>query len=75
MMSPVPGRLDLDDLGAEIAEQLAGERPGDERAELEDAQAGQRGVRHGPKSRVSTACGRSSRPAHSAPSMRHEGAM
>ena len=47
------GRLDLHDVGAEIAEQLARERTGDERAELEDAQAGQRGVRHGPKSRVS----------------------
>ena len=34
-----PGRLDLDHLGAEIAEQLTGERAGDERAELEDAQA------------------------------------
>ena len=49
------GRLDLDDVGAEIAEQLARERPRDERAELEHAQAGQRGVRHGPKSRVSHA--------------------
>ena len=34
-----PGRLDLDHVGAEVAEQLARERAGDERAELEDAQA------------------------------------
>ena len=40
--SPVPGRLDLDHLGAEVTEQLAGERSGDERAELEDAQARER---------------------------------
>ena len=41
------GRLDLDDVGAEIAEQLPGERTGDEGAELEHAHAGQRGVVHG----------------------------
>ena len=40
--SPVPGGSTLIDLGAEVAEQLAGERTGDERAELEDAQAGER---------------------------------
>ena len=36
------GRLDLDHVGAEVAEQLARERARDERAELEDAQAGER---------------------------------
>ena len=36
------GRLDLDHLGAEVTEQLPGERPGDERAELEDAHARER---------------------------------
>ena len=43
------GRLDLDDVGAEIAEQLARERPRDERTEFEHAQAGQRGLTHGPQ--------------------------
>ena len=36
------GRLDLDDLGAVVAEQLAGERPGDETAQLQHPHAGQR---------------------------------
>ena len=36
------GRLDLDDVGAEVTEHLARERPGDERAELEDAHARER---------------------------------
>src|SRR3954466_3340422 len=36
------GGLHLDDLGAEVTEQLACERPGDERAELEDAQSCER---------------------------------
>jgi hypothetical protein len=40
-------RLDFHDVGAEIAEQLARERAGDERPELEHAQAGQLGVAHG----------------------------
>ena len=31
------GRLDLDDLGAHVAEQPARERPGDQRADLDDA--------------------------------------
>ena len=31
------GRLDLDDLGAEVTQHLARERPRDERAELQDA--------------------------------------
>ena len=44
MMSPDARRLDLHDVGAEIAEQLTRERAGDERAELEHAQAGERGV-------------------------------
>ena len=35
-------RLDLDHLGAEIAERLAGKRPGDELAEFDDLQALQR---------------------------------
>jgi hypothetical protein len=33
------GRFDLDDVGAEFAERLAGEGPGDELAHLDDAQA------------------------------------
>ena len=33
------GRFDLDDLGAVVAQQLAGERPGDEAAQFEDADA------------------------------------
>ena len=36
------GRLDLDDLGAVVAEELAGERPGDEAAELQHSHAMQR---------------------------------
>ena len=36
------GRFDLDHVGAEVAEQLPGERAGDERAELEDAHACER---------------------------------
>ena len=35
------GGLDLDDLGAVVAEELAGERTGDEAAELQDAEAGE----------------------------------
>ena len=35
-------RLDLDDLGAHVAEQPARERPGDQRADLDDADAVQR---------------------------------
>ena len=43
--------LDLDHLGAHVGEQPAGERPGDQRAELEHAHAGERpdpaaGLRH-----------------------------
>jgi hypothetical protein len=40
------GWFDLDDVGAEVAEQLACERSGDERAQLEHAHTGQRGVAH-----------------------------
>ena len=36
------GRLDLDDLRAELGEDARAERPRDERAELEDAQASER---------------------------------
>jgi hypothetical protein len=48
-----PGRLDLDDLGAEIAEQLPAERAREQRAELDHAQSLQRAglecrtIRHG----------------------------
>ena len=38
----VAGRLDLDDVGAVVAEQLARERTGDEVAQLEDADAVER---------------------------------
>ena len=41
------GGLDLDDLGAEIGEQPAAERPRDGRADLEDAIAGERTVWRG----------------------------
>jgi hypothetical protein len=37
--SPLPGGFDLDDVGAELAERLAGEGTGDELAHLDDAQA------------------------------------
>ena len=37
-----PRRLDLDDLGAHVAEQAPGERPGDQRADLDDPDAVQR---------------------------------
>src|SRR3712207_7435682 len=33
----LPGRLDLDDLGAHVAEQPAGERAGEQHPELDDA--------------------------------------
>ena len=36
------GQLDLDDLGAHVAEQSPGERPGDQRAELQNPDAVQR---------------------------------
>ena len=36
------GRLDLDDLGAQIAEQASGERPGQQRSELDHADPGER---------------------------------
>jgi hypothetical protein len=36
------GILDLDDLGPQLGEQLPGERPADETAELQDAERGQR---------------------------------
>src|SRR5207248_4936034 len=36
----LPRRLDLDDLGAHVAEQPAGERPGEQHAELDDTHAG-----------------------------------
>ena len=36
------GRLDLDDLGTHVAEQLAAERSCDERAELQHAKVGER---------------------------------
>ena len=43
----LPGRLDLDHLGAHVAEQPAGERPGDQRADLDHADAVERaGDRH-----------------------------
>src|SRR5699024_3431792 len=38
----VAGRLDLDDLGAVVTQQLPRERPGDEAAELEDPHAVER---------------------------------
>src|SRR5262249_35467382 len=38
----LPGRLDLDDLGAHVAEQPPRERPGEEHPELDDAHAGER---------------------------------
>ena len=43
------GRLDLDDVGAEVAEQRAHVGAGEELAELQDAQAAERPVlkRHG----------------------------
>ena len=59
MMSPTPGGSILIDVGAEVAEQLAGERTGDERAELEHAQPARGALpevvgraRHGQHSRV-----------------------
>ena len=39
------GRLDLDDLGAEVGEQAPAERAGDRRAHLQHAHAGQRTAR------------------------------
>src|SRR5262245_4579979 len=39
------GPLDLDDLGAEVAQDLGAQRAGDEPAEVEDADAGERQVR------------------------------
>ena len=39
-----PGRLDLDDLGAEVGQRLGGERPGDQLAQLDHAQALQSGA-------------------------------
>ena len=45
--SPAPGGFDLDHVGAELAEGLAGERAGDELAHLDDAQAVQRARRQG----------------------------
>ena len=47
-LAPLPdrvgltGRLDLDDLGAHVAEQAAGERPGEKLPELDHADAGER---------------------------------
>ena len=41
----LPRRLHLDDLGAHVAEQLAAERTREQRAELDDAQIGERTVR------------------------------
>jgi hypothetical protein len=38
----LPGWLDLDYFGAKISEQLAAKRPRQERAKLDDAQAGER---------------------------------
>jgi hypothetical protein len=35
------GRFDLDHLGAELGEDARGERPGDERAEFDDLEAGE----------------------------------
>src|SRR5690606_39923772 len=40
----LPGRLDLYDLGAHVAEQLTAERSGEQRAGLDHAQVGQRAV-------------------------------
>ena len=37
--------LDLYDVGAEVGELLRAERPGDDAREIEDADAGERGVR------------------------------
>ena len=38
-MSPGAGALDLDDIGAHVAEQLRGERPLQQMAEIEDGDA------------------------------------
>ena len=43
----VAGRLDLDDLGAEVGQGLAGKRPGDQLAEFQHLQTGQRAGRWG----------------------------
>src|SRR5581483_3863948 len=45
----LPRQLDLDDLGAEVAEQRRGERRADARPEIEDAKPGERAARrHAP---------------------------
>ena len=44
MSSPVPGRSSLSDVGPEVGEELAAERPGEDAGGVEDAKAGEGGV-------------------------------
>ena len=55
--------LDLDDLGALLAEQPRAERRGDARAEIEDAQPGERTGSTGPPARAGCSCFTASMPA------------
>src|SRR4029077_359303 len=43
----LPGGFDFDDLGAEVPQELPAEGPGEERAELNDSQVGERTILEG----------------------------
>jgi hypothetical protein len=55
------GWFDLDDVGAMVGEQHAGEGPGHALSEVEDAQSGEHGIRHGGRVRGVVACAPGSR--------------
>ncbi len=55
------GRFDLDDVGAVVGEQHAGEGPGHALSEVEDPQSGEHGIRHGGRVRAPVTCAPGSR--------------